>query len=108
MLTTLRIKNFALVSDLTLELQPGCNVITGETGAGKSIIIGALNLVLGERADRSLIRTGEESCSVEAVFDVTKLSTDRNAGLRPLVATLKHAGPEAALVAMEVSRRKRP
>ena len=53
MLTTLRIKNLALVSDLTLELQPGCNVITGETGAGKSIIIGALNLVLGERADRS-------------------------------------------------------
>src|ERR1017187_6282699 len=70
MLTTLRIKNLALVPDLTLELQPGCNVITGETGAGKSIIIGALNLVLGERADRSLIRSGEESCSVEAVFDV--------------------------------------
>ena len=73
MLTTLRIKNLALVTDLTLELQPGCNVITGETGAGKSIIIGALNLVLGERADRALIRSGEESCSVEAVFDVSKL-----------------------------------
>jgi len=73
MLTTLRIKNFALVSDLTLELQPGCNVITGETGAGKSIIIGALNLVLGERADRTLIRSGEESCSVEAVFEVATL-----------------------------------
>jgi DNA repair protein RecN (Recombination protein N) len=74
MLTTLRIKNLALVPDLTLELQPGCNVITGETGAGKSIIIGALNLVLGERADRSLIRTGSDSCSVEAVFDVSKLA----------------------------------
>ena len=74
MLTTLRIKNLALVTDLTLELQPGCNVITGETGAGKSIIIGALNLVLGERADRSLIRSGEDSCSVEAVFDVAKCS----------------------------------
>jgi DNA repair protein RecN (Recombination protein N) len=73
MLTTLRIKNLALVSDLTLELQPGCNAITGETGAGKSIILGALNLVLGERADRSLIRSGEESCAVEAVFDVKKL-----------------------------------
>jgi DNA repair protein RecN (Recombination protein N) len=73
MLTTLRIKNLALVTDLTLELQPGCNVITGETGAGKSIVIGALNLVLGERADRSLIRSGEESCSVEAVFDVAQL-----------------------------------
>jgi DNA repair protein RecN (Recombination protein N) len=73
MLTTLRIKNLALVTDLTLELQPGCNVITGETGAGKSIIIGALNLVLGERADRALIRSGEESCSVEAIFDIAKL-----------------------------------
>ena len=88
MLTTLRIKNLALVTDLTLELQPGCNVITGETGAGKSIIIGALNLVLGERADRSLIRSGEESCSVEAVFDVKKLRAplenflDKN-GLEP-------------------------
>ncbi len=73
MLTTLRIKNLALVADLTLELQPGCNVVTGETGAGKSIIIGALNLVLGERADRTLIRSGSDACSVEAVFDVAKL-----------------------------------
>jgi len=73
MLTTLRIKNLALVADLTLEIQPGCNVITGETGAGKSILIGALNLVLGERADRTLIRSGSDSCSVEAVFDVSQL-----------------------------------
>src|ERR1700735_763201 len=73
MLTTLRIKNLALVADLTLELQPGYNAITGETGAGKSIIIGALNLVLGERADRTLIRSGSDSCSVEAVFDVARL-----------------------------------
>ena len=73
MLTTLRIKNLALVADLTLELQPGYNVITGETGAGKSILIGALNLVLGERADRTLIRSGSDSCSVEAVFNVARL-----------------------------------
>jgi DNA repair protein RecN (Recombination protein N) len=73
MLTTLRIKNLALVADLTIELQPGYNVITGETGAGKSILIGALNLLLGERADRTLIRSGNseeiQSCSVEAIFD---------------------------------------
>jgi DNA repair protein RecN (Recombination protein N) len=73
MLTTLHIKNLALVADLTLELERGYNVITGETGAGKSILIGALNLVLGERADRTLIRSGSDSCSVEAVFDVSKL-----------------------------------
>src|SRR5512137_2734299 len=73
MLTTLRIKNLALVSDLTLEWQPGYNVITGETGAGKSILIGALNLALGERADRTLIRSGSDTCSVEAAFDVARL-----------------------------------
>lgn len=73
MLTTLRIKNLALVADLTLELQPGYSVISGETGAGKSVILGALNLVLGQRADRSLIRSGSDSCSVEALFEVRKL-----------------------------------
>jgi DNA repair protein RecN (Recombination protein N) len=87
MLTTLRIKNLALVSDLTLILQPGYNVITGETGAGKSIIIGALNLVLGQRGDRTLIRTGCDSCSVEAQFEV--------AGLRqPLKVFLEENGLE--------------
>jgi len=73
MLTTLRIKNLALVTDLTIELRPGYNVITGETGAGKSILIGALNLILGERADRSLIRSGSDACAVEAIFDVCRL-----------------------------------
>src|SRR5438876_5346029 len=73
MLTTLRIKNLALVNDLTLELQPGYNAITGETGAGKSILIGALNLVLGERADRTLIRSGSDGCAVEAVFDLSRV-----------------------------------
>src|SRR5262245_5180700 len=87
MLTTLRIKNLALVADLTLELQPGLNVISGETGAGKSILIGALNLVLGERADRTLIRSGEESCTVEAVFDVRQLRA-------PLAAFLDENGLE--------------
>jgi DNA repair protein RecN (Recombination protein N) len=68
-LGTLRIKNLALVSDLTLSLRPGYNAITGETGAGKSIIIGALNLLLGGRADRTLLRAGCDSCSVEAVLE---------------------------------------
>ncbi|MGA3141750.1 MAG: DNA repair protein RecN [Verrucomicrobiota bacterium] len=99
MLTTLRIKNLALVSDLTLELQPGCNVITGETGAGKSIIIGALNLVLGERADRTLIRNGSDSCSVEALFDVTELHVNKRgtpaSGPARRGNGLKQAGPEA-------------
>jgi len=75
MLTTLRIKNFALVADLTVEFGAGYNVITGETGAGKSILIGALNLVLGERADRTLIRSGSDNCCLEAVIDVGPLKT---------------------------------
>jgi len=67
-LSLLRIKNLALVEDLEWELGPGFTAITGETGAGKSIIIGALKLLLGERADKSLIRTGAEACTVEAIF----------------------------------------
>jgi DNA repair protein RecN (Recombination protein N) len=73
MLTTLRIKNLALVDDLILEMRPGLNIITGETGAGKSIIIGALNLILGQRADRSLMRAGAEQCVIEAVFELGDL-----------------------------------
>jgi DNA repair protein RecN (Recombination protein N) len=68
MLTVLRIQNLALVEDLTWELRPGLIAVTGETGAGKSVIVGAIKLVLGERADRGLIRTGEESCTVQAMF----------------------------------------
>jgi DNA repair protein RecN (Recombination protein N) len=69
LLTLLRIKNLALVEDLEWQLAPGFTAITGETGAGKSIIIGALQLLLGERTDKSLIRTGAEQCTVEAVFE---------------------------------------
>jgi DNA repair protein RecN (Recombination protein N) len=68
LLQHLRIKNLALVEDLEWEIAPGFTAITGETGAGKSIIIGALQLLLGERADKSLIRTGAEMCTVEAIF----------------------------------------
>ncbi len=68
-LTSLRIRNLALVEELTWEPDQGFVAITGETGAGKSIILGALTLVLGERAGKDLIRTGVDSCSVEAVFE---------------------------------------
>ena len=68
LLQLLRIKNLALVEDLEWEIAPGFTAITGETGAGKSIIIGALQLLLGERADKSLVRTGADMCTVEAIF----------------------------------------
>lgn len=70
MLSLLKIRNLALVERLDWELGIGLVGVTGETGAGKSVIVGALKLVLGERADRGLIRTGEDACQVEAVFDL--------------------------------------
>ena len=69
-LTSLRIRNLALVEELVWQTGPGFTAVTGETGSGKSIIVGALNLILGERAEKGLIRTGAESCAVEAVFSV--------------------------------------
>ncbi|MEO7501997.1 MAG: DNA repair protein RecN [Gemmatimonadaceae bacterium] len=71
MLTELRIKNFAIIESLTLPLSPGFNVLSGETGAGKSIIVGALGFLLGERGNTDLIRTGAEKATVEGVFDAS-------------------------------------
>ncbi len=71
-LASIRIRNLALVEDLTWLPGSGLVAITGETGAGKSLLIGALQLLLGERADKSLIRSGADSCTVEAAFDVSR------------------------------------
>ena len=74
MLTELRIKNFAIIESLTLPLGPGFNVLTGETGAGKSIIVGALGLLLGERGTADVVRTGQDKAIVEGVFEIDKKS----------------------------------
>ncbi|HEY6089967.1 MAG TPA: DNA repair protein RecN [Gemmatimonadaceae bacterium] len=74
MLTELRIRNFAIIESVTLPLGEGFNVLSGETGAGKSIIVGALGLLLGERASADLIRSGAEKATVEGVFDVANMS----------------------------------
>ncbi len=87
MLSFIKIRNLALVEDVTWELGTGLVGVTGETGAGKSIIVGALKLILGERADRSLIRTGEDVCTVEASFHLKDSSAIdqvlEEAGLEP-------------------------
>src|SRR5580704_10744225 len=70
MLTELRIKNFAIIESLALPLAPGFNVLSGETGAGKSIIVGAISLLLGDRASADIVRTGADRATVEGVFDV--------------------------------------
>lgn len=85
-LSLLRIKNLALVEELEWQTSAGFIAVTGETGAGKSIIIGALQLLLGERADKSLIRTGADVCTVEAVFSGN--------GLQKLNPQLVEAGVE--------------
>jgi DNA repair protein RecN (Recombination protein N) len=71
MLTELRIRNFAIIESVALPLAEGFNVLSGETGAGKSIIVGALGLLLGERASADLIRSGAEKATVEGVFDIS-------------------------------------
>lgn len=72
MLKQLYIKNFTLIEELNIMLHPGFSVITGETGAGKSIILGAIGLLLGNRADSKAIKTGCDRCTIEAHFDLSK------------------------------------
>ena len=85
-LASLRIRNLALVEDLLWEPSSGCVAVTGETGAGKSIILGAIKLLLGERADKSLVRSGADACSVDGAFLLPAES--------PIHALLEAAGLE--------------
>ena len=81
MLRVLRIENLAIVASAEIEFGPGLNLLTGETGAGKSIVVDALGLVCGERADGDLVRTGEEKGTIEAIFDVPRDFDFRALGL---------------------------
>lgn len=72
MIKNLRIENYALIEKLDIDLYSGFSVITGETGAGKSIILGAIGLLLGQRADSKSIKTGEKRCVIEAAFDLSR------------------------------------
>jgi len=97
MLTELNIKNFAIIDQLHVEFGPGFNALTGETGAGKSILVDAINLLLGSRASGEMIRTGQEEASVEAFFTLeedeelkvlNRLAWERSGGL--LIRRLIH------------------
>ena len=74
MLKSLYISNYALINEITIHFDSGFTVLTGETGAGKSIIIGALSLVLGQRADTKVIKEGEQKSVVEATFEIKNYS----------------------------------
>ena len=71
MLTSLQITNFAIVEQLDIEWHEGMTTITGETGAGKSILLGALGLIMGNRADTKVLYHEDKKCIVEAIFDIS-------------------------------------
>ena len=77
MLRSLSIKNYAIIKELDLEFKKGLNIITGETGAGKSIIIGALNLILGKRADKKVLFTPDQKCIVEGVIEIGEYNLEK-------------------------------
>src|SRR5439155_93136 len=85
MLLEIRVRNFAVIDAVTVSLQPGLNVLTGETGAGKSMLLDAILLIRGARAQTDVIRTDTETATVEAVFEV--------APRRPVAAALDEAAP---------------
>jgi len=75
MLTSLYICNYALISELKIDFDKGFSVITGETGAGKSIILGALSLILGQRAETKFVKKDTEKCVIEAEFDISTIKS---------------------------------
>ncbi len=88
MLNVLKLKNFILIHELEIELEPGLNVLTGETGAGKSIVVGALGLVLGGRASPDQVRPGADEAEIEALFDLRGRDDSRS----PALARLRESG----------------
>ena len=96
MLLELSIKNVALIDELRVEFAPGLNVLTGETGAGKSILVDSVNLMLGGRAERDIVRTGTDKAVVQALFDV--------AGNSAALSLLAELGLEAEDGLIGVSR----
>ena len=78
MLRFLRIRNLAVIEAVEVEFEPGFNVLTGETGAGKSILVEAVGLLLGARASADLVRTGETQATIEAIFEIPRTASQTN------------------------------
>ena len=91
MLCQLSIQNIALIDALNLEFTEGLNVLTGETGAGKSIVIDAMNLALGERADRDLIRAGQDRTRADLAFHAAIVRATHNEFMMRLLPTISQA-----------------
>ncbi|HID86483.1 MAG TPA: DNA repair protein RecN, partial [Anaerolineae bacterium] len=101
LLLELSISNFAIIEEIHLRLAPGFNVLTGETGAGKSIIIDAVSLLLGERADSTVIRAGAEQARVEGIF---ALGEAQRQALQPLLEEYGLGDGEELILAREINR----
>ena len=97
MLIELRIKNFAIIDELNLSFSKGFNILTGETGAGKSIILNAVHLLLGDKATEEWIRSSEEEANVEAVFDISGNSEIKEK-IQEKAPHLQGAGEEDSLL----------
>jgi DNA repair protein RecN (Recombination protein N) len=102
MLQELTIRNFAIIEDLTIRFEAGLTVLSGETGAGKSIIINAVNLLLGSRASSALIRTGAENAELEALFDIPPESAAAR-----IMAEQDHDAGEGLMIRRIISRNER-
>src|SRR5258705_13160786 len=105
MLRFLRIRNLAVIEAVEVEFEPGFNVLTGETGAGKSILVEAVGLLLGARASADLVRTGEAQATIEAIFDDPSTRVAR-AGHAPSMPSARagQAGAGHAVVPPRASR----
>ncbi len=101
MLAELYIRNFAIIDDLHLHFAPGFTVLTGETGAGKSIILDAVNMVIGDRADTTIVRAGADEAYVEATF---QLGPEQRAIIDPLLLEegLEADDPDVLVLAREL------
>jgi len=97
MLETISIKNYAIIDDLTIDFGTGMNAMTGETGAGKSIIIDALGLILGERASQALIRKNSTNCAITANFDISK-----NKNIRTVLETMGIPGEDNLVIKRDI------
>jgi DNA repair protein RecN (Recombination protein N) len=101
MISHLSIRDFAIIKSIDIDVYPGLNVITGETGAGKSIIIEAVSLALGSRADTAMVRTGAGKALIQLVIDEEHLPAEQRTGLELLTREISAAG-------QSISRAKGP
>jgi DNA repair protein RecN (Recombination protein N) len=104
MLIELRIKNFAIIDELNLSFSKGFHILSGETGAGKSIILNAVHLLLGDKATEEWIRTSEEEANVEALFDISE-NREVKEKIKEKAPHLMGAGEEDSLVIRRVISR---